>query len=901
MQTFLQHVAASLLEKFGNNLSNVTVVFPGKRAGLFLEQALAQTAKGPVWSPRYSTISELFSGFSPYTLCDSVEAVCRLHRAYKHRMELSAQQGDDVERPQGLDQFYGWGEILLSDFDDIDKHLVDAHRLFANIHDLRALDDASYITEEQEAALRRFFANFSVAATTELRQRFLRLWLNMGEIYDEFRRDMLADGVLYEGALQRLVVEQGIPQTNQTYAFVGFNVLNDVEMALFDQLRSRQQALFYWDYDVYYTSKRDKRVQEAGLFMRRNLERYGNELDSSLFNNLNTPKEIVFVTSSTETVQTRYIPHWLQKYRTTPDNQTAVVLCNEHLLQPTLQSLPSGQVNITMGFPLADTPVCTFVNELLALYTDGFDTRRRRFRYPYLRRLLCHPYASVLTLQAETENVLSGVELITHVIDVVRQVGVQIQQSRKLEQPSTADILNAEAVFKAYTLLNRILSLMTGEAPLLDVSDSVLCRIVRAAMQQQTIPFHGEPATGLQVMGVLETRALDFRHVLMLSVGEGFLPRNDSDVSFIPYSLREAFGLTTVRHKTAVYAYYFYRLLQRAESITYVFNNSTAGVRQNEMSRFLRQLMAETDFPIRHLFLQSEQQFSHPQEMVIAKTDDMLASIRESLTSHTVSPTALNTYTTCPMQFYYKYVRGLRVDPDPEDGLDQLLFGNIFHRAAELAYKHLKAKSRIVQAADLRNLIDSEQMLDSLVDAAFEKEFFKGRKAEYTGILIIARRVVLRFLIRLLRYDLQHAPITILGLEQPTSMSINVGNDKLSIGGYIDRVDQITTADGQTLIRIVDYKTGSQPASNNITSFSALFKASGQKEHYCFQTMLYAISTARKLGIHHSSSDISHSSSDISHSSSDTHHSSSDTHHSSSDISHSSSDTHHSSFVIRHS
>ena len=848
MQTFLHDVAASLLDKYGNNLSRLTVVFPGKRAGLFLEQALASLSEVPVWSPRYCTISDLFEEFSPYIICDNVEAVCRLHRAYKRQMEIACQSDPAVERPQELDQFYGWGEILLSDFDDIDKHLVDAGRLFANIHDLRSLDDTSYITPEQETALRQFFANFSVAATTELRQRFLRLWLHMGAIYDELRADMLADGKLYEGALQRMVVEQGVPETGQTFVFVGFNVLNEVETALFDQLLRRGQALFYWDYDVYYTSARSGRVHEAGVFLRQNIERYGNELDPSRFDNMSRPKEIVFVASSTETGQTRYIPDWLRQYMTEPANQTAIVLCNEHLLQPTLQALPAGQVNVTMGFPLSDTPVCTFIYELLALHTEGYDHSRHRFRYPYLRRLMSHPYAYVLTTAPEVGKPLSGTELLLNVIDAVKQVGVSISQRRKGGQDKPADILNAESVFKAYTLLNRILNLMDGEAPLLRVGDNMLCRIVRAVLQQQSVPFHGEPATGLQLMGMLETRVLDFRHILMLSVGEGYLPRTVSDVSFIPYSLREAFGLSTMRHRTAVYAYYFYRLLSRAESITCVYNNSSSGARQNEMSRFLRQLMAETTFPIRSCYLQASQMPSVTQQQIVFKNGQMLDKMRLSMVSHTVSPTALNTYTTCPMQFYYKYVQGLRVDPDPADGLDQLLFGNIFHRAAEKVYKHLAANKGIVQTEDIRTLLNNTaQALDPFVDSAFLEEFFKGGRVEYTGILIIARRVIRSFLIKLLTYDLKLAPISILGLEAPVKMTVDVEGTPISVGGIIDRLDHVISPEGRSIVRIVDYKTGSQPSSVNIPDMESLFKDTGQREHYAFQTILYSIGISRSI------------------------------------------------------
>ncbi len=861
MQTFLQAVAASLLKKFGTNMSRVTVVFPGKRAGLFLDQALAELAGSPVWSPRYLTIADLFAEASPYTICNPIEAVCRLHHVYKQELlkAYPAQHAD--ERPQELDQFYGWGEVLLADFDDIDKHLVDTHRLFANIYDLRALDDNSYITPEQEKALRQFFANFSIDDNSQLKQRFLKLWQHMGDIYDALREDMLASGVLYEGALQRMVVEEGYKADDTTYVFVGFNVLNAVESALFDQLNSQERALFYWDYDAYYTASRGMRQHEAGYFIKQDIARYGNELDASLFHNLSQPKDIAYVTSTTESGQTRYISQWLAEHQSARDNETAIVLCNEQLLQPVLHSLPKATVNVTMGFPLAETPVAGFINELMVLCTDGYDCRRHRFRPYYMTRFQNHPYAKRVAVDLSEACGLSGVEMISFVLGCVEKLGVYFSRQQGGDGADT-DILQTEAVFKAYTTLNKLLSLMRGDNALLRLqNDAMLCRVLRAALAQQTVPFHGEPATGLQVLGVLETRALDFRHLLMLSVGEGYLPRLVGEVSFIPYNLREAFGLTTQRHRMAVYAYYFYRLIQRAESVTFVYNDSNVGVRQNEMSRFLRQLLAETTMPVRHLYLQPAPAKGKAQVAESVEKGDAIVQQLRLMYDHSLgaerekgpgnlSPTALNTYTSCPMQFYYKYVKGLRVDPDPEDGLDQILFGNIFHTAAEQTYKHLTAHSRNITAEDIRRLLSpDDSTLDDIVDAAFKQDFFKEHRPEYTGILIIARRVMLKYLEQLLRYDMRHAPIKLLGVEASTAMTVSVDGMKFSIGGIIDRLDEVMENSGGQLmpvVRIVDYKTGGK--IGRISSLDRLFKDTGQNEHYYFQTLLYAISVATSDG-----------------------------------------------------
>ena len=877
MPSFLEHVATSLLQKYGSNLSHLTVVFPGKRASLFLNQALAEASPTPVWAPRYQTISELFQQASPYTLCHPVEAVCRLYRSYARY----------VEEPQSLDLFYSWGEILLADFDDIDKNMVDAQQLFTNIADIRALDSNAYITPEQEAALRAFFSHFSLQDNTELKERFLRLWRHMGEIYNDFRDSLRRDGLLYEGALQREVVEgkgltpdrlspspspvregsiysrelnttggqatkvttppsiqrgvggeAGADAGRVAYVFVGFNALTPVERTLFDTLKARQQALFYWDYDLFYTESSPLTSQlstfrsaqsdashlknfqlstshEAGHFIRQNISRYGNELPPECFDNLRQPKDITIITTTTENAQARYLPTWLHDHLTPQENQTAVVLCNENLLQPVLHSLPTDgapqAVNITMGYPLASTPIYSLLNEAPL------------------------PVSSLL--------------------DTIQQLAPQFAEDADSPLPPIYRQLYAEALFQAFTTLSRLQDLMSGPQPLLDVSDQTLRRVLRTILQSLTIPFHGEPAIGLQVMGVLETRALDFKNLIMLSVGEGYLPKAASDTSLIPYGLREAFGLTTVRHKMAVWAYYFYRFIQRAEHITLVYNESNAGTRQNEQSRFIRQLLAETDFPVRFLRLTADSRPAAIEPPVIQKDEAILTHLRQLFDNsgrtgderRLLSPSALNLYTACPLRFYYRYVRGLRIDPDPADGLDPILFGEVFHRAAELMYQQLTSRGPIIHAADLDPFIEKEGVrLQPIVRQAFRDRFFMDRPEEYTGILIIAERVLQTYLLQLLRHDRRHCPIRILGLERKRIITLHVNGMELDTGGIIDRLDQVAdpAVDGGTAIRVIDYKTGGLPGS--VAQLEQLFNQASQKEEYYLQTILYATIVARQ-------------------------------------------------------
>ncbi|MCR5180534.1 MAG: PD-(D/E)XK nuclease family protein [Bacteroidaceae bacterium] len=908
MKTFLEHVAESLLQQFGSNLSKLTVVFPGKRASLFLNQALAEQSPTPVWAPRYMTISELFQELSSYSLADPLECVCRLHASYSKY----------IPDPQSLDRFWSWGEILLADFDDVDKHLVDARALFSNIADLQHLDDNSYITPEQEQALRAFFGNFTLEDNSELKQQFLRLWNCMGDIYDDFLDALRSHGVLYEGALQRDVVtcisqkgggeggtlSASAPATDVSvhYAFVGFNVLNDVEQALFSFLQSSNQALFYWDYDVFYTESRlsaasEKDVfHEAGFFLRQNLKKYPNMLPDDCFDNLRSPKKLSFITATSENAQARYIPQWLSGELTSRENRTAVVLCNEQLLQPVLHSIPSpdtppsspspiaspssrsvccsddatpslgipAAVNITMGFPLTETPVFSLVMSLVMLQTDGYDASRNRFRPSLLRAVENHPFIPLVPEDQWRRPAGHGFDLLTYLLDIFAALAPAFADASDASSrdssaaiPSIYRQLYAEALFKVFTTISRLRDLLAPPA-LAEVNDQTLRRLLRTILQTQTVPFHGEPATGLQVMGVLETRALDFEHILLLSVGEGFLPKTSSDTSLIPYALREAFGLTTVRHKMAVYAYYFYRLIQRASHVTFVYNESNAGLRKNEMSRFLRQLLAETDFPISCYRLGAPTKVAAIQPFVVEKTPDIIHKLRRTFDqsfqrtrpedkASILSPTAINSYTACPMSFYYKYVRELKVLHEQQEEFDAIFFGDVFHYAAEQLYRQLTSAGDVIRKQDLEPFLDpAAALLQPIIREAFRVKYFGNRPEDYSGILIVAERVMESYLQQLIRHDMRLTPFTIVGLEEWVGTALHIDDMEIYTGGIVDRLDMVddTEVPGGKVLRIVDYKTGGNPSS--VAALENLFHDARQIEEYYLQTFLYASIVADK-------------------------------------------------------
>lgn len=874
MESFLKLVAADLYKHTKGNLAHTAVVFPNKRAGLFFNEYLAQESDSPIWSPAYVSISELFRSLSPWEVGDPVKLVCELYKIFRR----------ETQSTETLDDFYFWGEMLISDFDDADKNKVDTDKLFSNLQDLRnIMDDYTFIDDEQEEAIRQFFQNFSIERRTALKERFISLWDVLGNIYKGFRESLASQNIAYEGMMYRHVIEHldvdKLPY--EKYVFVGFNVLNKVEHTLFTQLKDAGKAVFYWDYDEFYMKENRQAVtHEAGEFIRRNLRDFPSPLSGELFKNLSKPKEVHYIASSTENAQARYLPQWIRNNLTTPEKETAVVLCNEALLQPVLHSLPAEvkHVNITMGFPLSQTPVYSFLIALLELHTHGFNFKSGRYTFQSVVTLLKHPYTRQLTGQAEllekelTRNnrfyplpgelgkdefltrlftPLSGnLNLCIRLSETLQQVaGIYQANTSGTEDTDAFNQLYRESLFKAYTTINRFRTLIEEDE--LTVQSETFRRLLVKVLSATNIPFHGEPAIGMQVMGVLETRNLDFHHLVLLSVNEGQLPKSGGDSSFIPYNLRKAFGMTTIEHKIAVYAYYFYRLLQRAERITLMYNTSSDGLNRGEWSRFMLQFLIEWPHPITRQFLEAGQSPQGTSPITVEKTPDVMRRMQSLFDVRAnpkakFSPSALNYYLDCPLKFYYRYVAGLSAPDEVSAEIDSATFGSIFHYAAEHIYKDLTTHGKVINKEALETLLRNEVKLQDYVDTAFKKLFFnvpQNEKPEYNGVQLINSAVIARYLKQLLQNDLRYAPFTFIASEMEVDEPIDIqtpkGVIKSRIGGIIDRMD---SKDGT--LRIVDYKTGGD--ADTPPHVESLFIPDKKRSNYVFQTFLYAAIMCRK-------------------------------------------------------
>ena len=880
-KTFLEYVAEDIIGKYGTDLSRIAVVFPNKRAALFLNEHLARIAGQPVWSPAYITISDLFRQHTDLKPADPIKLICDIHKSFTKCTGID----------ETLDHFYGWGQLLLADFDDIDKNMADADSIFCNLKDIHELDDISYLDDEQKEMLKRFFANFSDDIDSELKKRFLSLWSHFGDIYHDYNRRLTEQGIGYEGAIYRKVAsEETLHLKYDKYLFVGFNLIQKVERVLFSRLMKEGKAKFYWDFDEYYMptarAQQSASVPNNTASFAAYLTDFPNELDNTdrnIYANMRRPKRIRFISSPTENAQARFASNWLlENDRYKAGRKTAVVMCDESILLPIMHSLPpeADKVNITSGFPLAMTPVASLVMLLFDLYTLGLRKKGTAFNPHYLKKLMAHPYARHLqevhlkgvhlsqVHQKEEQQTIgdnsgcmgmagmpyppTSAALLQHIATLVKQVGIATKQE--------GDALTQESVFRMFTILNRLAAL--ADSGDLVVDNTTLRRLVSQLVGAASIPFHGEPVVGVQIMGVLETRNIDFDNVLLLSCNEGNMPKGVNDSSFIPYSIRKAHGLTTIDNKVAIYSYYFHRLLQRAGDITIAYNNSTDNGHTGEMSRFMLQLLVESGQKIDHYSLTAKNQPTPLMPKAIEKDEAAIDKLEEM---SKLSPSAINTYIRCKLAFYYQYIAHIKEpDSDPET-IDNRMFGNIFHRAAYLIYKDITDHSPVIEKAHIQAYLSNRKLLASVVDRAFEEEECKTNN----GLQIINREVIIEYITKLLKIDQQLCPFSILAMEEEakvyTQLSFTIPSGgalkggalvssaptkqyDLTIGGIIDRLDAVTDKQtGKRRIRVVDYKTGNKPSSA-IKSIEEVFdpkNIASKHSNYFLQAILYSLIVSR--------------------------------------------------------
>ena len=871
MEPFLKIVAEDLYGKFGseNGLADITVVFPNRRARLFFDDFISACSSKPVWSPQYTTIEELFQSQSDLRPADRIEMVTILHKIYQ----------EELHTDESLDSFWSWGELMLADFDDIDRNLAPADQLFTLLREQKDMTDLSFLTPEQVKALEQFFGEMEKAEPTELRQRYQSVWSILGNIYERFNNILKDKGLGYNGMIQHRVIANLDTDRFKAskYAFVGFNSLDGAEKELFRAIQSAGKALFYWDYDPAYTES--NLLHEAGRFLRDNLKLFPNELPREQFEGMHKAS-LTIVEASTDNAQARFIPQWLNSLDVEKaGKETAIVLADENLLQPVLHSLPQeriGSVNITMGYKLSETSIYSLVNALIDM--QRFAAKNKgRFNIQSLSRVLANPMISALSADATkildelrksrrmfpeiaaltshkelavlfsiTSDNLTLLQYLQEVLKALVPV-IRERADDTLFQP-----MNQESLYRIYTQINRLYSLI--ESGNLDISTETLCRLIRSILSTTMVPFHGEPAVGMQIMGLIETRNLDFKNVLLLSAQEGSLPKSGQSASFIPYNIRVAFGLTTMQDKSAVSSYNFHHLLQRAQNVTMVYNGNAdaPGIGKGQISRYLLQLIV-SGADIQRITLKPDRSDTDICSLNVEKTKAVLQDLcrKYDYTNKDsyLSPSALIKYMDCKLKFYLAQIAGLKKPDETDTDIDFAMFGTLFHKSAELTYNYLESKTpdHTVTSQDIEALLKDHARLEGFVQQAFREDYFNGKeigKSDYSGTQAINFEVILKYLRQILRMDMEvYAPFQYIGSESDGYKHYIEVPDPLQPGsklqirlkGIIDRMD---CKDG--ILRIVDYKTGKDKGAP--ATIDDLFPPTESKKRksQAFQIMYYA-------------------------------------------------------------
>lgn len=836
MEPFLSLVAKDLYRVFGDDISEVNLVFPNRRASLFFTKYLATGLSKPIWQPKVTTINDLMFAIAELKPTDPL---LLNHQLYKQYQIATGSQ-------ESFDDFFFWGNVMISDFDQVDKYLVDSSKIFANVKDLKEIDKKfDEFDEEHLKALQDFLNLLNDAADSHIRSRYSDIWEKLGGIYNQFTKTLTAQGIAYEGLAYRVAAEK-LRNTKQSmvtgkYALVGFNALNSCERILFHHLKRFENALFYWDYDKYYMQG-DNNRNEAAMFMADNLKEFPNSLSHEHFSNFSTSKSIKLVASPSNVAQAKLIPDILSNLKTSTtkiDINTALVLPEEQLLLPVLSALPDelDEVNITMGYPIRDTAAYSLIDNLIGLQTNARQSGNdSKFYYRDVQNILTHPYIKQIASDDSTKllnriverkliNIdtatlsinptftkiftieKSGINLNNYLAALVKDISNGLKHSSN--EPSGNIRLELEFLFTVFKALNRLGDVLPEFEG--DINPKIYRALFRKAMAEQRVSFSGEPLAGVQLMGFLETRTLDFENVVILSMNDSVLPGVTHKPSFITPSLRFAYGLPDYRHQNAIYAYYFYRLIQRANNIYLVYTDKAEGTRSGEMSRYILQLIMESGLNIDRIRVKFDLGLTPEPTIAVKKTDKILSILGKYVVTEKegkyLSPTALSSYKNCSLRFFFSKIANIEEPEEMEEAMDERGVGTILHRAVELIYKDIASSVTKEKLEELSGNID---LINNAVRIAFA-ENYKLDIDKIDDILIGRNALILErikwMIFQMLAVDTNRVPYSIFSTEQEVIIDVPItvqGKDtKVRIGGRIDRIEQV---DSQ--FRIVDFKTG---------------------------------------------------------------------------------------------
>lgn len=840
--SFIEECVTYLYGKYGVEISDVKIVLPSKRASLFFNMALSKLITDrPLWQPKYYSIDNLFFELSGgIVVAERLKLLTVLYGVYsKYHTET-------------FDMFYYWGDMLLSDFEAIDNYMVNAKLLFENSADIKDIESQfEYMSEEDAEEIRRFWRHFESSRNSEEKDYFFNIWRTLYPIYNEFREQLSSEGIGYRGMICRTVAEDilsgavGI-EKSQRYAVVGFNALSNTEKVLLDALSGHD---FLWDGDRFYV---EDRSSEAGIFLRSNIERYGESNTSVVHDNYLQDKDITIVKSPSASIECKYVWEFLEKCAEGGKRlgaETAIVLTDESLLLPVLYSIPPfiEHFNVTAGYELRLTQAYSLLEDIMKLQTNF----NGEFYYKDVEGLLRNELVRmVLSPQqwVEVEVVISRAKIYytpeeLHKSDFLEvlfskcsgwaQIGDYLMfiLNRILSKLSSARAEVKEAMFKTYNAVAEL----TGQVATLgiDISDAIFLSLVRKHIKHERISFEGEPLLGIQVMGILESRTLDFENVLILSVGEDNFPSKSLGASFIPSNLRHGYGLPTSNYHQAMYSYYFYRLLQRARRVDISYISMSNELSSGEPSRYIYQLQYSKKHDIDFQELSFSLTTTDVGDLTVAKNDKAIRYIEEIKTSErSLSASSLHRYIECPMRFYYADVEKVATrDEEREREFDAMESGNVMHKVLEAIYRPLVGVSHAEVVKSLSALTATE--IGAMVERTLKERL---GVEEIDAAIGYDMKTIVKYISTIVEYDLRREDgFTVVDIEKPINGEITLDGSKICFSGYIDRIDRLASG----VHRIIDYKSGRGVVCD---SLSSLFDTTAERnDKAVMQSLLYAL------------------------------------------------------------
>ncbi len=839
-EPFLKIVAKDVVNRFESELENICMVFPSRRSIVYFYKYLSEIVDKPTWSPQCLTITDFYQKYSSLKLAPDIQLVAELYQVYARVLKTN----------EDFDNFYFWGERMLSDFDDMDKYRIDSRLLFKNLANYKQINELfSFLTDEQVNAIRQFWETFSQIRPSKEYHQFINLWQALPEIYTQFKQQLNDQGVAYEGMLYRQVVDKFIDGQIQIddfkqIAFVGFNALNACDREIFSFFYKAQLALFYWDYNPILLNNTQ---HEAVYFIRNNIKEFPSALPlEMLLLNQQPNVEVIEIPSSTG--QAKMIEAILNKnqYINQQPEHTAIILADETLLLPVLHAIPDSlnDINVTMGYPIKETPIFSLLKLVGRLHSLGIEDNG--YYYPFVLDIIKHPYIQRFALQEANqlqdkiihyslkiikqselsninhillklifEPILAFDEYVKRSISIIGFISNNIisdDENENMEQPIGVE---QESLSTVQTFLIKFLSIT--EKLNLTLSVNLGINVVLRALSMQKIPFEGEPLKGLQIMGFLESRALDYENIIILSVNEGVLPRAQVAISFIPYHLRQGFGMPTLEHHDAIYAYYFYRLLSRSKNVYLLYNSVPATIGNSERSRYISQLIFEssqsnnTTPPIIKSITVKPLTFQISNtpdiKISIKKNKEIISNLYSSACKQYLSSTSIFDYIECSLRFYYKYIARIRPKAELLEEMDAQLIGSILHESIKQIYTPFK--NQLCDKTMFKKIIQ-EANIDYIIDTNIAEHYNKKQNTnhlELSGKDYIIREVLKKLIQTIFQVDSSYLPFTILSLEEEVKyiLPVKIGTEiiPVNIGGRFDRIDEIEAG-----IRIVDYKTG---------------------------------------------------------------------------------------------